>query len=97
MITENQHSIAIEIGNGRDYTIAKDVVFFEKLLGETKVYDMIQHTATRTWFNQLLQEFLREYVIELADRMEVEVDLEILDNSLQPEIDDDLLYFDLFN
>jgi len=39
-----------------------------------------------------LQEFFKEYLIPLADRMEVEVDLEILDNSLQPEIDDDLPY-----
>jgi len=97
MITENQHSIAIEIGNGRDCTIAKDALFFEKFWGDKKVYDIIHHIATKTWFNQLLQELLREYVIQLADRMKVEVDLETLDNSLQPEIDDDLPYNYLFN
>ena len=56
-----KNSIVIKIGNGREYTMAK------------------------------------EYLIPLADRMEVQVDVEILDNSLQPEIDDDLPYFDLFN
>jgi len=97
MITENQHSIVIKIGNGREYIMAKEVLFYEKPWGDKKVYDMIQHAATKTWFNQPLKEFLKEYLIPLADRMEVEVDVEILDNSLQPEIDDDLPFFDLFN
>ena len=97
MITENQHSIVIEIGNGREYIMAKEVLFYEKPWGDKKVYDMIQHAATKTWFNQTLKEFFKEYLIPLADRMEVEVDVEILDNSLQPEIDDDLPYCDLFN
>ena len=33
MITENQHSIVIKIGNGREYTMAKEVLFYEKTLG----------------------------------------------------------------
>ena len=33
--------------------IAKEVLFYEKPWGDKKVYDMIQHAATKTWFKLL--------------------------------------------